>query len=427
MIAIACALAIVATAIAGALQAQVSPPSGNIYGMAWDSLHGVPLKGAFIGIEGSGRTTVSDSLGRFVFVGVSQGVHTYVLMHPTLDSVGISGRRLFKAHSAGDDTILIALPAIATIWRLACSSEYVADGTGVLFGSVRDGSDRTPIKAAKVRVSWTTFDRDASGHLRPRVWSGVATTDGSGSYVICGVAQEPDVQFAVIQDSTVTIELLLDGDRSPIYRLDVSIPALGVKALRGTIALTVTDTDGVAIRGAGVASQDGASDARRVAGRLILSQMPAGTNQVRVRALGFAPTTAILDVSAKDTTNATIRLHRLSSLSEVVIHGRRSARQLMVDEIAERRRGGLGKFMDTLTVSHYRTLTNALSMMVRPNFCALYIDGLLTPQSELRFRDPEDVGVIEVEPAMALPGYFRGRSCGGFASVVLIWTKVGFP
>src|SRR6185312_3309723 len=62
----------------------------SVVGIVGDSLHGGPLAGAIILLDGQSREAVTDSIGRFRIDSVSAGRYRVGIFHPVLDSLGTS-------------------------------------------------------------------------------------------------------------------------------------------------------------------------------------------------------------------------------------------------------------------------------------------------------------------------------------------------
>ena len=71
--------------------AAVAPiTTGYLQGVTVDSLHGGPLAGALVSVEGTARMGISDSLGRFLIDSIKPGAYRVLVDHPMLDTLGIS-------------------------------------------------------------------------------------------------------------------------------------------------------------------------------------------------------------------------------------------------------------------------------------------------------------------------------------------------
>lgn len=126
----------------------------TVRGIAYDSLHGAPLSGAFIGIAGSSRTTVSDDRGRFRFDSVVPGTYKFVMQDDVFDSIGLSGATTLASIRTGDDTVTISVPSFAALWKATCRTAKPPTGGALIFGTVRQTSGQRPAAGVKVSATW---------------------------------------------------------------------------------------------------------------------------------------------------------------------------------------------------------------------------------------------------------------------------------
>ncbi len=228
----------------------------------------------------------------------------------------------------------------------------------------------------------------------------------------------------------------------------------------GTIEGVVTDTAlrpvqgaDIAVIGTSVRLKTGAN------GRFRLFQIPRGQYLLVVRQIGYAPTSAILDIAADDTLRLSYALERSTNLLDTmrVIGTRVSLRML---DFERRRQQGIGQFITqeyiekrgSLAVSDFlRTLrgvdvsrltgeefqgTIALSRREGgslggdgANACAMQVllDGIVLPRNfnlDL-LPTPKQISGIEVYTGAAtVPPQFGGvdRRCG----LIAVWTRDGY-
>lgn len=136
-------------------------------GLAYDSLRGIPLAGAFVALEGTRRSAVSDAHGRFQFDSVPAGTHSITMQHDVLDSIGFSSRSARVTVDATHRNVTVAVPSFATLWRGLCGGPAPSD-SGLVYGIVRDRPGK-PKQGALVGISW----KDVSYARR----TGVVTSD----------------------------------------------------------------------------------------------------------------------------------------------------------------------------------------------------------------------------------------------------------
>jgi hypothetical protein len=169
------------TFIASTAVAQVP-----LRGLAYDSLHGRPLAGAFVGIAGMSVSAVSDSTGRFILPNVPKGSHRVVMQHDVLDAIGLSAAGARVTVSGERDSVIVSVPSFATLFRAACGREAPASpDSGLVFGTVSRKGELLP--RAVVAVTWLDLSVDSTRAVRQKQKLMEADADSSGNYSLCGV------------------------------------------------------------------------------------------------------------------------------------------------------------------------------------------------------------------------------------------------
>ncbi|MBM3906528.1 MAG: TonB-dependent receptor plug domain-containing protein [Gemmatimonadetes bacterium] len=190
-------------------------------------------------------------------------------------------------------------------------------------------------------------------------------------------------------------------------------------------------------------------------GRFSFDPAPAGVRDVLVRKIGFIPVRFRVAVTPGDVWDGTITMERTAqSLPEVVVldsSALKNYRPKWIDGFLERRRGGLGTFLDRTEIENSRIATTARLVATSPgiitrsgsgwdelnvNRCGsgfgtnstgvVYVDGVRTETSTTgRFRSfydypPFRVWAIEIYKGRnTFPsGFFDPDAC----LLVLIWT-----
>jgi hypothetical protein len=425
---------------AGVARAQ-SPVT--LHGVAYDSLRRVPLRDAFITLAGSSRAATSDSLGRFHFDSVRPGNYLLTMQHEALDSVGLHGASVRAVVKDGQDTVTISVPSFASLWQAACLGTKPPSDSGLLFGTIRRTGGAQPAAGATIEASWVDVGLDKSKRLSQRRWRLEAATDSLGGYGLCGlpITNGVRVQATMGSDATGLIDLLPRSER--VQRLDLRLgAATGVDAsARGAIAGTLTTDGDVPVPLARVVT-DGVPEVRSGPdGRFLIANVPVGTRQIEVMAIGRTPATAVVDVTANDTVTVALELQKLTQLGPVRVVAS-SVRQRLAQDFTERRAGGLGKYRDSTDIrrhvtvlsifSEFPSVTERKGALLLPGrmggLCAanVWLDGQRTEQTDVKFLLPEDIAAIEVYARfMETPSEFQVRrgSCGS----IVVWTKRFFP
>lgn len=228
----------------------------------------------------------------------------------------------------------------------------------------------------------------------------------------------------------------------------------------GTIEGIVTDTALRPMQGADVAVIGTSTRLKTGAnGRFRLFQVPLGQYLLVVRQIGFAPTSAIIDVAADDTLRLAYTLERSATLMDTVrVTGRRVTLRML--EFENRRLQGVGQFITqedldrrgSMAVSDFlrgvrgvevsRITSDAFAGTVAlsrreggtllgegSGACPMQVllDGIVLPRNfnlDL-LPPPKQVSGVEVySGASTVPPQFGGvdRRCG----VIAVWTRDGY-
>jgi len=399
-------------------------------GVAYDSLRRVPLEGALISISGTGRTAVSDSHGHFRFAGVVPGPYIFAMLHASLDSLGLSGTSVHAVVHGAGDTVRVTIPSFSTLWRAACGRGNPPSDSGFVFGSVRDLEGRKPGAGTVVSAAWIDIGFDATKGVTQKQWRSEVRPDSAGDYSICGVPIDVELRVSATSGPAATGIIELPPDNRRIHRRDLLLgpAARGDRDGRGAIFGLLRNAAGQPVAGARVAADDLPEVRSDADGRFVLRNVPTGTRQVTVLAIGAAPLITAVDVRPRDSSLVVLELQKVTQLAALNVTAR-SVRERRMADMAERRRLGFGHVADSTTVGNHGSITNAISMITDPRgVCKLYIDGTLIPLDqmviELKLRSPRDVAVIEALRGLEVPFQWRpAKNC----VVVLMWTKGGLP
>ncbi|MES2176586.1 MAG: carboxypeptidase regulatory-like domain-containing protein [Gemmatimonadota bacterium] len=390
-----------------ALTAQGASVVPRVRGVAFDSLRNKPLADAFIAIAGGSWSTTSDSLGRFELEKVPAGVHSIILQHSTLDTLGFSGLTTRVRITDGVDEVRLGVPSFETLWQKACNGPVPLD-SGFVYGMVYNATTNKPIADAEISLVWhdsiggrrstplqeaarataleererakktlvpkgsiyftpvekPNYGREevqqASGHAVH--WRVQARTDSTGTYAVCGVPMKGlGIQIMAATDSlnvSDSIDVRMD---IPVHRRDLRIaPTTASGSKRwGIVTGQLTDFAGAPFPYARVIIA-GAPEARSdELGRFIIREVAAGTRRVDFLSIGLPPTHATVDVVAGDTAALSLVLGKAQTLGGVNVKAMAIGR-VMAIEFESRRKIGLGYVADSTEVSKYNSVTNVL-------------------------------------------------------------------
>jgi len=441
-------------------------PFATIEGVAVDSLHQDFLRGATLTVEGAESRATTDSLGRFKLENVPPGARRVEVLHPLLDTVGITLITPPLQLSAGQHVrLVVSTPSIPTVIAVKCSSAERSIGPVALLGIVGYAESGAPAVDARVTLEWSEH-RVTGKEIRviPRERTAVVTEDGK--FRLCGLPEgvSGTITASLGKDSTSAVDVSLAG---PIGVIGLELPepvastsgAASARPPVSTATLTgrVLDPGGTPLARARVSVDADTSFAVTGAdGRFTVRNLRTGTRLVSVRRLGFEPAQVPVELRATRPSDVTIRMGEfVAQLDTVRISAVRRNQQL--DRVGFNRRMSVasGYFMtpeqiekrnafdvaDLLTsapmlrrVSANRGGTIITGRTPRVNVgptgstsfsnsCVTFVvDGVPWRGGDVNdFVAANDVAAIEVYAKTFVPPQFRT----GFddCETVVIWTK----
>lgn len=375
-----------------------------------------------------------------------------------LDTLGIALRSPVDTYVAGGTLVAeLALPSPETIIPMFCSPAWRARGPAALVGKVREADTGVPATNAKVSLVW--YELDVSGGVRraPRVRE--VTVGADGLYRFCGLPAQLEGKLQVLRGTLTSgdipiafgHDLLMLRSMSIAPAVATTVPGDTAKAaapvLIGNARLVgrVVNNAGRPLSGARVQIEGTTRVATsRANGDFVLDSLPAGTQSVSVRLLGYAPVEQPVELSSLEPRNVTIRLADFVPMLEAVRVTAQRERALDQVGFSRRKRSGLGHFLDGDQIN-----TNALNFsdVVRiapgirvvpvgqrnmitsardPNGCvAVYIDGTMWQQLEPGdiddFVKPHELAALEIYNATNTPAEFTSARQGSCMTIVA-WT-----
>jgi hypothetical protein len=440
--------------------------TGYLQGVAFDSVHAEPLVHALISLEGSPRMAFSDSLGRFLVDSIQPGSYRVYVEHPMLDTLGIQLVTPPMHITANMVTqTLIAVPSGEYLVSLFCPAARRALGPGALVGRVREPDSDTAAEGARVSFVW--YDPDPPGlpaNLRvtkkaPRVRE--ATVAADGTYRLCGLPEKYEGKLqAQRKDGGETAEVTVTQELGSLALRSMSVAARpriaagdtgAAKPVRGTarVSGTVVNRSGAPVANARVGLMgSSAATMTRANGEFVLDSLPAGTQALVVRQLGYSPTEVPVELSSRTPARVTVKLGVLvPQLSPVEVTSRREEGLQKVGFLDRKRTSAGGyfitpeemerrkpiKFTDVLrTTPGLRVSEQNGQAMISSTRSAqgggcvtVFVDGApwqqLDPGDLDTFVQPNEVAAVEVYNGASIPGQFTtpGSNC----SAVVVWTK----
>ena len=465
------ALVLVALAASsGIARAQVTT-TGTVSGTVTDSTTGARLGGAIVQLSrlddpSVGFAATADSAGHFRVAGVPPGRYALGFFHPRLDELSL--RAPVRAVDVGDGAAVTAdlgVPSPATVYAAVCRNG-APDGA-LLMGFVRDADSGVAIPMAAVSAVWSALRLDDRGLRNDRRILNVRS-DSAGRFVMCGLPGDGYVRVQAatgassLADESGEVTLAMEagqttwrnltvgrGDAVRIVAGDDSALAVAAGAAvphfrRGSARLTgrVRRRDGgpqpdaqVLVDGTGVTAS---TDAQ---GAFSLDNLPAGTNTVLVRALGYPPSSAVVDLASGRTDTVAVSLGARQPVLEAQnIYGKQTDRSAM-EGFLKRSHGGTGHFITpeqlskhfALDITDYlRTVPGVRivpdggfggTVVLRDCTPSVFVDGayLADGASDLSMIvSSADVAGIEVYSSpTTTPLEFSRRGCGS----VVVWTR----
>ena len=456
-----------ATLLSRSLGAQ---GTGRIEGTITDSIHAAPLaKANVLAVRTEPEPSVSsgaatDARGRYRIDSLQAGRYMVEFASPFLDSLEMTLPPREVSVVEGRSTRAdFALPSGRTLRLAACPGLTLDSETGAVVGRLSDADTDHPLIGAKVVVAWYDLSVDRKT-LKPSIGerTGVVTSDSLGRYRLCGV---PTATWLVVQvqadgRSGSPIRLQVPDSAGVVVRhLSISTPAARPIADSVSVAGAGADTvppppltgsalvSGV-VRGVGGLPLSGAQvrvvGARGTAlsderGRFELRDLPAGTQVLEVRRIGYLLAQQPVELRAARPISQDVRLQRIVTLDSMRVLAQRSR----YPEFEQHRRmNGFGTFFTADDVARRASFETSDLFRMIPGFrvsgygldakvtssrgvtsltgaCSpnIVIDGM--PNQEINLIHPSSIGAMEIYRggAPTPPQYDRG--CGA----IVIWSK----
>jgi hypothetical protein len=228
-----------------------------------------------------------------------------------------------------------------------------------------------------------------------------------------------------------------------------AVPCRAQQPKTGAVAGIVSDSLGNLLPGVEVtAVKVGRTTHTDTAGHFILVGLPAGTQDLSVRRLSYAPATASVDITVNDTADVEIELGVVAQQLTAVLVQSDAERSHMLDAFEARRKQGIGHFITRSQIENRHPLL--LSDMVRlipgailvpsddgrtslrfarvtrsncpPQF---FVDGMQVYGFSIDDMPPQDVEGVELYAGAAgLPPEFNNMHSTVICGAVIIWTRI---
>ena len=454
------------------LSAQAPAGQSVAVGTAFDSVRLRPLVGARIRLDSSALFAIADADGRYRLEGIPAGPHQLRVEHPVIDTLGIALRSPVSTFGPAETKVVeLATPSQESLVGALCASAWRARGPALLTGRIREADTGAPANGAKVSLVWYEIATVGGIRKAPRVREAPVGPDGI--YRICGLPAELEGKAQVIRGGVTSgdVPIAFGQDLLALRSMsvaqagtiitdaakaeaDTGLPAsdapppprvFGSAKLTGRIVNKVNQP----IEGARV-QLDGSNRQpvlTRANGEFTLDSLPAGTQTLSVRKLGYALTETVVDLSTRASIRVTVSMDDFIPVLETVRVDAQLTRALDDVGFSRRKMIGSGFFMDGDEVTN-RTMSKfsdvlrsapGISIQRRGdrafitnsrdpvNGCVnIWIDGAQWQQLEAGdvddFLRPGEVGAVEVYSASTTPAEYAGVS-RGTCSTVIVWTS----
>jgi len=352
---------------AAVAQTATSRNVASITGSVFDSLvTNAPLTGAQVTVDGTGLTGLTDAHGGFRLDSVPAGRAVVRFYHALLDSLEFGAAPVVvTVGDSGAVNVRLATPSAATLHARLCPGTQPA-ASGVVVGVVRDVDHREALPDASIVASWSEWAIGASGLVRTERRAS-AQADANGSFALCGVPNDVAViaRASAAGHTTGFVDLDLAQRRFAVRNFAVSLTDPGsmtseqarmdsalargdsVVSLGGaTVAGVVRGTHGRIVDRAQVGMLGSPAAVRTSSeGQYALLNVPAGTQTIDARAIGFAPRRVTVDVRTGERRALDVILDdaKAQDLAPVNIVGR--GMKLDRTGFDDRRKAGLGQYI----------------------------------------------------------------------------------
>ncbi|MEO6878329.1 MAG: carboxypeptidase regulatory-like domain-containing protein, partial [Gemmatimonadaceae bacterium] len=352
------------------LSAQAVPPAApaafsGLKGIVIDSIHNVPLSQTNVLIEGTDRSALTDKTGEYHIDSIPPGDHRVVVLDALLDTMGLQMRtREFPFRAGVTHSLDLAVPAGEGLVRMLCPPARIALGPAVMLGFVRDPDTNLPAPNAKVELVYQVSD--PIGRKTNTVRS--AMTDSAGVYRICGIPADMSGKVQVFRNGVSSGEVPADVNNL------VSLRAFGIvskhqtvvevkgdsgkvkRMVKGNARVTgkIVDKTGKPLSGARVVLQGGGTVAiSKANGDFTLDSLPAGTQALEVRKLGYASADEPVELSSITPAHTTITLGDF--IPTLAVMRTEAAQDKALSDIGylqRKKSSATGYFMDGTTINH---------------------------------------------------------------------------
>lgn len=437
-----------------AFLAQNAPAnSSRIIGIVIDSINGTGLKGAEVLVSGRSSPVTTDSLGRFAVEGLSAGTYQVGVFHPLLESLGLTlATRPFSVGRDSTGVADLAIPSVKTLASRYCGKELTQSRPAAIAGRVRDPDTDDPIRGATVSLAWLDLTVSERTQIVRTPHEMHVNTDASGFFRFCGLPAGIEGTVQAAEADLLTAEVQVNTSGGPLAFEDLRLAASRSARGNGLVRGIVRSLDDKPLGGARVeAPVSGAYSVTRPDGTFRIDSMPAGTQLIVVRQLGFEPISVTVNVTSRQPADIRVALGPTANILDPVLVTARRNSALEKQGFFQRQRAGLGTYItreevdkrkpqfltDLLTnVSGIRVVRTMSGTIVRSDqinsitggggrCTRLWVDGaewrVVMPGDLDAFISTRDLAGVEIYRPRETPAQFAGfDDC----VTLVVWTQL---
>jgi hypothetical protein len=362
----ALALSCVVQVLCSALVAQGQRPA-RIEGRITDSVHARPLAGAMVMLTRRSpepvmhRSVVTDERGRYRIDSLVPGRYSVLYTHPLVDSLALILPAAELTLAEGEQRQLdFALPSQRAILGAVCAGLSSSANVGAIVGEVTDAdASDAAVRDGIVVIGWEELSVDRqtlATHAEPHAQGVRINTDGG--FRFCGLPTGTWISMQVqrngragslvpvmVPEDAALLVTHISYSASSSRPLDTDPADTASAFVRGTATLRgrVTTMDGVPLGDALLRVPDAGIGARTdSAGRFVLERLPAGSQTLEARRIGYRYEQLRVDLHPGVISEVTLALDRAVSLDSIRVVARRS----LYREFENRaRQGAFGTFL----------------------------------------------------------------------------------
>jgi hypothetical protein len=453
--------ALVLLVLLGSPLAAQRAPSGAIEGEITDSVKVGPLASALVTatrtVAGRDSTfvTTSDAHGRFRFDSLTVGEYAMRFASPMLDSLQYGGPTTQVRVTEGNVVhTMLAVPSGTTIRGMACPGVDFVAGSGALLGLLTEAESGKPLEGASVAVAWSDLKiNPAKQKLAEDTRTARVKVDATGQYRLCGLPTDDPllVQVQLNGRAGAVLHMTIPDGPGVLVR-DIEYSASGARAITDSGATTakasaptgnarlsgtVRDGTGQPVVGASVRVLGFATSTRSdERGSYLLTGLPAGTQEIEVRRLGFGIARGPVTLRSEQRSRLDVVLDRVATLESFNVVGRR----WRYAEFEQRRKEALdGRFLDedeirkmnlNSTVDYVNKLPGFRAVHVRwgevkivsmsdPGCSPVVLVDDLPVNNMIELPIPSALGALEVYRGTAGAPPEHRSPCG----TIIFWTR----